>query len=110
MPEPPDDAGNDLSVPVSTDQDVISGTPVREGHDQLLGVPERDDEMMPLPVEFVDGLLPAHVQPHGPAEEADERGADRRQHRELQPVPDALLQTVSDANLITHHSSRVTRL
>ena len=91
MPEAGDDPGDDLAVAVLTDEDVRAWPAVPEGNHQLLRVPEGQDDRPPFAIERIDRFRTALLEPHRPTDGADKRRADRRQHRQFDPLLDLFL-------------------
>ena len=85
-PEPFNDARNDLTVLMLTDQNMGERSPVGQRHHELTGMPEGDDDPLPFPVQPVDILMAACINPHGPSQCPNHRGTGRRKHGELHPT------------------------
>jgi len=76
-----DDARDDLSVLMLTDQDMRLSAPIRKRHHELAGMPKSEDEPCAFTMQPID-LLPAfRVDAHGPPKASDHRGSDRREDR-----------------------------
>lgn len=85
MTEPGDDTGDDLSIPVLTDEHVRTAPPVAERDHELLRMPKSQNEMAAFPVEGIDRFMASGLQPHRPRNPAHERRRHGRQHGQLQP-------------------------
>jgi hypothetical protein len=68
------------------DQDVRMSTSIGEGHHELPSMPERNDDMHPLVIEVIHRFGTLCPDPDGPTEEPDQRGPDRREHVQLEPI------------------------
>ncbi len=108
MPEPRDDARNDFSVAMLTDQDMGSGASIADWDHQLLRVPKGKNDVAPVPIQRINRFMPASLTTHRLRDPANDRRGDRRQQGTLHPLGNSLLQTFP--TLITHHSSRVQTL
>jgi hypothetical protein len=80
-----DDASNNFSIPVLTDQHMGTGSAVTERNHELLGVPKRQDDMPPFPIECIDWLLATCLEPHAFPDPLDDRSTYRRKHKEFDP-------------------------
>lgn len=59
MAESCNDPGDDLTVAVLADQDMRALPTVAERDHELLGVPKRQDDMAPFPIQRIHGFMAA---------------------------------------------------
>lgn len=85
MTESGDDASNNFSIPVLANEHMGTGSTVPERNHELLGVPEGQDDMPPLPIERIDRFLSTRLEPHAFPDPLNDRSAYRRKHREFDP-------------------------
>jgi hypothetical protein len=90
MPESRDDASNDLTILMLTDQHVGLGTTISYRNHELLRMPKREDDVPPLTIQGIHLLVALRIHPHRPPQPSNHRSPDRREHRELQPILDLL--------------------
>jgi hypothetical protein len=80
-----DNASNDFSVPMLTDQHLRARSTIPEGDHQLLRMPESQNNVAPLPIKRIHLFMTLLVKTHGPSDPTDDRDTDRRKHGEFQP-------------------------
>ncbi len=56
----------------------------------MLRVPKRKNDMPALTIQGIHLLMALRLHPHRPPQPSNHRSADRREHRELQPLLDVL--------------------
>jgi hypothetical protein len=76
MPEPGHDARDHLAIAMPADQDMRPRAAIAQGNHELLGMPEGQDDGLPLAVQGIDLRLAPARQRHGPSEEPDHAGAE----------------------------------
>lgn len=86
MPEPCNDSRDDLAVPMSADQHMGAGPSVPEGDHELLGMPERKDDMTPLAIQRIDRFMATSRAPHRACDPANGCGSYRREERIFYPT------------------------
>jgi hypothetical protein len=105
MTEPGDNAGDDFSVSMLADQHVRPRPPVAHRDHQLLGVPKGEHDVTSFLVQGIDRLMAPGLAAHGPKQDSDQGGRDRRQQRTGRPTDHPFLQTTFPLNL--QHSALV---
>jgi hypothetical protein len=90
MPESRDDASNDLTILMLTDQYIGLRTTISYRDHQLLRMPKREDDVPPLMIQGIHLLVALRIHPHGPPQPSNHRSPDRGEYRELQPILDLL--------------------
>lgn len=73
--EPSNDAGNQLTIPVLTDQYVRARSPILQGHHQLPVMPKREDDPRAGPMQLIDHVQALQADAKREAEEPDKAGA-----------------------------------
>lgn len=68
------------------DQDVRLRSSVGERHHQLSRVPERDDDVSPASIEFVNLVMPSCLDAHRTSKQPDQPGTNGGKNRELGPL------------------------
>jgi hypothetical protein len=79
MTEAGDDAGNDFSITVLTDQNMRPRSAIPRRNHELLGMPKGQDDVASAPIEGVDFFVAARLRTHGRRDAPYQRGADWRQ-------------------------------
>ena len=79
MAKPGDNAGNDFSVAMLTDQHVRPGSAVPEGNHQLLGMPKCQNNGSRFPIQRIHRLITALLHPHRSPDRTDDHGSEGRQ-------------------------------
>lgn len=107
MAEPGDNTGDDFSVSMLADQHVRPSPPVAHRDHQLLGVPKGEHDATSFPVQGIDCLMAPGLAAHGPEQDSDQGGRDRRQQRTGRPPS----QPLSEAGLLLsfQHSALIIR-
>lgn len=85
-PEPLDDARNDFAVLVLADEDMRARAAIGQGHHELTGMPEGDNDTFAFMVQPVYMLLASCFDPHRAAQRSDHRHTGWREQREFQPA------------------------
>jgi hypothetical protein len=80
-----DNARDDFSVPVLTDQHMRTRSTIPEWDHQLLRMPESQNDVAPLPIKRVHLFMTLLVKTHSPSDPTDDEGTERRKHGEFQP-------------------------
>ena len=106
MPETGDDARDDLSVSMLTNQHRAAGASIPKGNHQLLSMPEGKNNMASVPIQRIHFLLAPRFDAHRPANQANHSRCHGREHRYLQPVFDARRHTGIGSALSPHTAHR----
>lgn len=85
MPEPGDDSRDDFTVTVPTDEHMRTGSSIPDRDHELLGMPEREDDMTPFPIQRIDRFVAPSREPHRARDPANGRGSHRRKERTFHP-------------------------
>jgi hypothetical protein len=85
MTEPGNDAGDNFSVAMLTDQHMRPGPAIPEGNHQLLGMPEGQNDGSFLSIQRIHRLIAALLQPHTSLDPTDHQSSERRQYGQLKP-------------------------
>jgi hypothetical protein len=64
MPEPRNDARDDLSVAMLTDQNMGTCASITDRDHQLLRVPKGKNNVAPFPIQRIDRLMPVRLTTH----------------------------------------------
>jgi hypothetical protein len=91
MPEPGNDACDDFSVAMLTDQYMGTRTSITDRDHQLLRMPKSQNNVAPFPIQRINRLMPASLTMHRLRDAADERRGDRRQQGTFHPILNAFL-------------------
>lgn len=107
MPEPRNDARDDFSVAMLTDQYMGAPTPITDRDHQLLRVPKGKNDVAPFPIQRIDRLMSARLTTHRLRDSTNDRRGHRRQQGTLHPLGNSLLQTLLVPDLSTQHSAPI---
>lgn len=105
MPELGNDARDNFSVAMTTDQHVGTRSSVADRNHQLLGMPKSQYNVATLPIQRIDGFMATRLTAHRTRHTANCGGSKWRQQRAFHPLFNSLLQTLP--RLLTHHLSPV---
>lgn len=86
MAESGDDPRDDFSVAMPADQYMRACPSIADRDHQLLGMPESQNDVSPVPIQRIDRFVTAGLKAHRTRNTADSRGSNRRQKRTLQPA------------------------
>ena len=93
MPEFGNDARNDFSILMLADQHVRAWASITDRNHELLRMPKRQNDIATLAIERIHMFVPLRIDTHGPTQSTNDCGADRREHRQLEPGFDPLDET-----------------
>lgn len=86
MAEPGNDAGDDFSIAMLTDQHMRPRPAIPERNHQLLGMPERQNDGSLFAIQRIHRRMAALLQPHTSLDPTNHQRSERRQHRKLKPL------------------------
>lgn len=80
MAKPRNDARDDFSITMLADQHMGARSPIADRDHELLGVPKRQNNVVPVPIQCIDRFMPTGLTAHRSGNTTNNSGRYRRQH------------------------------